>query len=73
MYFRALQIATGSARFRELAFSNSAADNIFIIPQSVNHPWAVLLFSNCQFLTRSWHHLKMPASGLGKFCKAKGN
>ena len=34
MYLRAFQIATGSARFRELAFSNSAADNIFIILQN---------------------------------------
>ena len=29
---RAFQIATGSALFRQVAFSNSAADNIFIIP-----------------------------------------
>ena len=31
MYLRAFQIATGSARFRKAAFSNSAADNILII------------------------------------------
>ena len=31
MYLRAFQIATGWARFRKAAFSNSAADNILII------------------------------------------
>ena len=35
MNLRVFQIATGWARFRELAFSNSVADNIFIIPSIV--------------------------------------
>jgi hypothetical protein len=71
---RAFQISTGSARFRELAFSNSTADKIVVIVSThltVDHQ------VDCSSIAISSPNLVVRGNSLpygqSKFCKAKGN